>query len=106
MAHPQTTPRGVIAARLIQLNDTSGNSTNLTQDSTGVVLSGGVKLNSARIITANSTAYTLTAESVLPGNVDGGVAFTIVSNSTGVAMAVNTSGTTWKYLNVTTKQPA
>lgn len=36
---------------------------------------------------------------------DRGVAFTLISNSTGVAMCVNTTGTTWKYLNVTAIQP-
>jgi hypothetical protein len=34
-----------------------------------------------------------------------GAAIGIVSNSTGVALAINVTGTTWKYLNVTTLQP-
>jgi hypothetical protein len=41
----------------------------------------------------------------LPGNVDSGVALRMLTNSTGVAAVVNTTGTTWKYLNTTSKQP-
>jgi len=34
-----------------------------------------------------------------------GAALGIVSNSTGVALVVNVTGTTWKYLNTTAIQP-
>ena len=108
--HPQSSPRGLWARSAIQVddvyfNDYSVNTSLLSDDSTGLVLAGGVKVSDARYITANSTAYTLTAESSLPGNVDGGAAFTLISNSTGVALAVNSTGTDWKYLNVTSAQP-
>lgn len=36
---------------------------------------------------------------------DKGISIQFISNSTGVALAVNTTGTTWKYLNVTSIQP-
>ena len=86
----------------------SGEATDvITQDSTAVLFSAGIALSgqaSSEAITQNSTAIILPGESSIP-TTDEGVAFTLVSNSTGVAMAVNTTGTTWKYLNVTSVQP-
>jgi hypothetical protein len=100
MAHPQSSPRGLWAKNRIDIG-----ANQLTGDSTALVLNQGLKVSNARYITADSTGFVLTAESALPGSVDGGVQFTMISNSTGVAMAVNSTGTTWKYLNVTTDQP-
>jgi len=77
MAHPQSTPRGMVAHKRVDIG--------------------------TRKMTGNSTAYILDSESSLPST-DQGVAFTMISNSTGVAMAVNTTGTTWKYLSVTSVQ--
>ena len=77
----------------------------VTGDSTGLILVGDLQINALRRITADSTGYVLTAEAALPGSVDGGDQFTMISNSTGVALAVNSTGTTWKYLNVTVAQP-
>lgn len=59
---------------------------------------------SQRTITANTTGFIMTAESTAPST-DEGAAITLVSNSTGVAVMVNSTGTTWKYLNVTSVQP-
>jgi hypothetical protein len=103
--HPQTTPRGIIAAKKIQVG-ADGNSTSvITGNSTGVVVAGGVKVSNARHITANSTAFILTTESALP-ETDNGAAFTMIQDSTGnVYLAVNQTGTTWYYLNVTTVAP-
>ena len=98
--HSQSSPRGLWAKNRIDIG-----SNELTGDSTALVLSAGVKISDARYITADTTGFVLTAESALPGNVDGGIQFTAISNSTGVALAVNSTGTTWKYLNVTTAQP-
>jgi len=36
---------------------------------------------------------------------DKGIAIQFISNSTGVALAINTTGTTWKYLSATSIQP-
>lgn len=100
MAHPQSSPRGLWAKNRIDIgaNEVTGNST-------AVLFSKGVQISGARYITADSTGFILTAEAALPGNVDGGDQFTLISNSTGAAMAVNTTGTTWKYLNTTDSQP-
>lgn len=100
MARAQNSPRGLFAKNRIDIG-----ASNLTANSTGVLFSAGVRISGARYITADSTGFVVTAESSLPGNVDGGNQFTLISNSTGVALAVNTSGTTWKYLNVTSIQP-
>ncbi len=123
MAHPQSSWRGLWAKNRIDIgsNQLTGDSTGivlnqgikisnkaggvLTANTTSLLLPGGVQISAARSITADSTGFVLTAESALPGNVDGGNQFTLVSNSTGVALAVNSTGTTWKYLNVTTAQP-
>lgn len=102
--HPQSTPRGILAAKKLQIG-VDGNSTSvITGDSTGVVVAGGLKVSNARHITANSTGFIVTAESSKP-TTDNGAAFTVISNSTGVALAVNSTGTTWKYLNTTSVQP-
>lgn len=56
-------------------------------------------------LTANSTGIVFgDYESALPGNVDNGVLLGVISNSTGVAVFINTTGTTHKYLEVTTRQ--
>ena len=79
----------------------------MTGNATAVVFNGGVKISNAQTITANSTAYIFTSESALPGNVAlTGAGLAMIQDSTGrVALAINSSGTTWKYLNVTTKIP-
>jgi hypothetical protein len=100
MAHSQSSPRGLWAKDRIDIG-----ANQLTADSTALLLSAGIQISGARYITADSTGFVLTSEAALPGDVDGGVQFTMISNSTGVAMAINSTGTTWKYLNVTDAQP-
>lgn len=57
-------------------------------------------------LTANSTGIKFgDYEAALPGAVDNGILFGIISNSTGVALFINSTGTTHKYLAVTTKFP-
>ena len=101
---PQMYFRGLVTTRKLIIGS-SGNTAGLTVDSTAVLLSVGVKLNNSQTLTGNSTAIVHgNPESALPST-DNGAAWTIISNSTGVAVAVNTTGTTWKYLNVTSVQP-
>ena len=118
MARPQNSPIGLFAKNRIDVGSQqlTYNSTALlfnggirlsgqanaimTGDSTGVVLVGGIKISSARTLTANSTGFVATAESAIPST-DEGAAFTLVSDSTGVALAINATGTTWKYLATT-----
>ena len=89
----------------------SGESTDIiTQDSTAVKMSAGLSLSgqgSANAITQNSTAVTFpdgsqvaSLSAVLSGR-KGPATIVFVGNSTGNMLAVNTTGTTWKYLNVT-----
>lgn len=78
----------------------------LTKNSTGVIFSGGVTVSAAQLLTANSTGIVFgNPVAALPGDVDGGVQLAMVSNSTGVALAVCTTGTTWYYLSTTSVQP-
>lgn len=78
----------------------------LTGNSTGLIVAGGVKISNKQMLTANSTGLVFADyASSLPGNVDNGVLFGLISNSTGACAFINTTGTTHKYLNVTTKQP-
>ena len=73
----------------------------LTANATDLLCPGGVRISGARILRANSTGFVAaTVETALP-ETDNGAAFTVISNSTGVALAINTTGTTWKYLSVT-----
>lgn len=123
MAHPQTTPRGMRAAQRIDVgsqqltSDSTGlvlnngikvsNKANavLTGDSTGLVVVGDINIANKRRLNANSTGFLPSTVSALPGDVQmDGIAF--IKNSTGVlALAINTTGTTWKYLNVTSLIP-
>jgi hypothetical protein len=73
MAHPQSSFKGLWAKNRIDIG-----SNQLTGDSTALVLNAGIQISAARYITANSTAFVLTAESALPGSVDAGAAFTII----------------------------
>ena len=100
MAHPQSSPRGLWAKNRFDIG-----ASNMTADSTAIKFSAVVMISASRYITADSTGFVLTTESSLPGNVDGGAMFTMISNSTGVCLAVNSTGTTWKYLSTTSLQP-
>ena len=101
MAHPQSSPRGLFAKNRIDVG-----SQQITQNSTALILSGGIKISNAQTFTGNSTGLVAgNAASALPGNVDNGILFGILSNSTGVALFVNSTGTDHKYLNVTSIQP-
>lgn len=56
--------------------------------------------------TANSTGIVFeNYEADLPGAVDNGRLIGLISNSTGVALFINTTGTTHKYVATTTKFP-
>ena len=116
MSHPQNSARGLLAKELIELTNatlTAATVTTLTvgdatitdggtdiQFSTGIDLSGG-----KRYIRGNTTGLMVEPIAAIPTAKDAGACFAVVSNSSGVAIVVNTTGTTWKYLNVTSIQP-
>jgi len=124
MAHPQSSFRGLFAKKRIDIgaNQLTGDSTSLilnagikvsnaaggalTANSTGLIAAKGVKISNNLMLTANSTGCVGSADagSALPGAVSDNV-FQIGSNSTGSWLAVRTTGTTWKYLNVTAVLP-
>ena len=86
--------------------DYSNTTAAMTGDATGVVFEAGIKISDKQGLTANSTGLIFgNPDGSLPGNVDNGVLFGLISNSTGVAAFINSTGTTHKYLNVTTLQP-
>jgi len=90
----------------IWAGDYSTSAKALDFDSTGLVLAGGVKVSNKQTLTADSTGIVFgNPVSSLPGSVDGGVQVAAGSNSTGVFLAINSTGTTWKYFNVTVNQP-
>lgn len=101
MAHPQNSPRGLFAKNAIYIG-----AQQLTDDGTDLVFNSGIKINDARVIKANSTGLSITAETALPTTRTAGYNWTVITNSTGAsAVAVRTTGTTWKYLNVTALLP-
>lgn len=100
MAHPQSSGRGYISHDRVDIG-----AQQLTDATTALSLSGAVTLNGLQKLTGNSTGIVHgNPETAIP-TTDNGAAWTVISNSTGVAIAVNTTGTTWKYLNVTSVQP-
>ena len=78
MAHPQSTPRGFIAHKRIDVGSHS-----LTYNSTALILSGGVKVSGAAggALTANSTGL-IAPGSVFPSAGTVG----ITANSTGIVL--------------------
>ena len=83
----------------------SGGASYVTANSTAsLVLTAGIRVSNKKYITANSTGFILTAVAAKP-TADNGAAFTMISNSTGVALAINSTGGTWKYLLTTSVQP-
>lgn len=101
MAKPQSSPRGFWAKNRFDVG-----SNQLTGNSTALILNAGIKISNAQTITGNSTGLVFgNPASALPGNVDNGVLIGLLSNSTGVALFINSTGTTHKYLNVTSVQP-
>lgn len=101
MARSQSSPRGLFAKNRIDVG-----SQQLTYNSTGLLLNGGIKISNKQMITANTTGFVMgNAASALPGNVDNAITWGVISNTTGVCLFVNSTGTTHKYLNVTSVQP-
>ena len=106
MAHPQTSPRGLWQKGAIKVGADglffapySETSALLDSNSTGLLI------NSTKALAANGTGYIFSTVAAKPAaRSSSKVAF--LRNSTGVnAVMVNTTGTTWKYLNVTTVLP-
>jgi len=101
MARAQNSAKGLFAKDRIDVGSNS-----LTYDSTSLILSAGLQISAAQTITANSTGLVFANPvSALPGSVDNGVLIGLVRNSTGVALFINSTGTTHVYLNVTSIQP-
>jgi hypothetical protein len=73
-----------------------------TQNSTGFLFPDQIRVGGQRYIGGNTTAYLFTTETGLPTSDGGNYKWTFVVNSTGVAgFAINTTGTTWKYCQMT-----
>ena len=85
----------------------SGAAPTLTANSTAFVASGGVTVSAAQTIIGNTTGIGITSTLTLPTTESAGIGIAWVVNSTGAgALAVNTTGTTWKYLNTTAALPS
>lgn len=101
MARPQNSARGLFAKARVDVG-----SQQVTYSATHAIFSGGITISNAQGITANSTGLVFgNAASALPGAVDNGVLVGVGSNSTGVFLFVNSTGTTHKYFNLTSVQP-
>lgn len=126
-----SSPRGHRAFQKLTIQDGSGNDVGITCNSTSLVLDDGLRLsdgtntvdvgadangmtvagkitlnsaNSGLSLSANTTGYIPEAVSAVPStNTD--ALLTFISNSTGNYAAINQTGTTWYYLNVTTVAP-
>jgi hypothetical protein len=126
MAHPQGTNRGYIAKQRIDVGkaqstyDSTGNvkfnaglalsggSDVITQDSTGnVAITDGIKISGqTSAVTQSANGLIIPVVTSAPtGRVHNGT-IAVLQNSTGQAVMLNTTGTTWKYLNVTDAQPS
>lgn len=123
MAHPQSSPRGLFAKKRLDIgsqqltyNSTAlvlsggvkvSNKANatLTGNSTGLIVAGQVRVSNAAYVGANSTGFIFTAKAAKP-TTRSSSKWTFITNSTGVnGIAINTTGTTWKFANVTSVLP-
>lgn len=77
MAHAQNSPRGLHAKRRYDVSNADG-----------------------EVVSISGTAGT-----ALPGSVDGSGDIRFGLNSTGHFAAVNSTGTTWLFMDLTSKQP-
>jgi len=97
---------GVILAGSLRVSAKS--TSQITQDTTGIILAGPLQLNAALRLAGNSTGIVTVSDTDtagLAGNIAAGN-IQIGANSTGATfIAVRTTGTTWKFLNVTTVLP-
>jgi len=97
MAHPQNSPRGLFAKARIDIG-----SQQLTYNSTGLLFSGQIRLNGQKYIGSNTTGYALTSVATIPSTDGGNFKIAMIVSAAGTAaLAVNTTGTTWKYLRTT-----
>lgn len=115
MAHPQNSPRGlttkvrhsVPSAGGVMFEAYSASANLLTANSTALLVAGQMRVNGARYVGANSTGYLFTAQAAKPTTRTAGYRWTFIQNSTGVCgIAINTTGTTWKFANVTSVLPS
>jgi len=90
MGHPQSSPRGLLQKEKYLLDKLQLGHNDTTE---------------IQWYSTTETFKFSQCTSAIPVGVDAGIAFGPVSNSNGVAIAINTTGTTWKYLNVTSAFP-
>lgn len=93
MPRPQNSPRGLFSKKQITVVPNSGTPTDITANSTGLLLSAGLAVSgqSGQKLTANSTAIILSAARI------GTLASYITANSTGIKIgtryiSTNTTG--------------
>lgn len=99
--HPQGTIRGLIVKGSIQVGAQA-----LTANSTAVITSGALQIAGKKYVNANSTGFLFSAVAAKPTTRSAGYNWTFVTNSTGVSgIGIRTTGTTWKYANVTSVLP-
>lgn len=128
MATAQGSPRGLLYKNGIKLVNSTG-SVQMTPNASGLVLDGGirisdkaggqvsanttalilpgqVRLGATKHIGGNSTGYLFTAVAAKPSTRTAGYNWTMITNSTGVSgIAIRTTGTTWKFVNLTSVLP-
>lgn len=80
MAHPQTSPRGFVAHKRIDVG-----SSQITYNTTGMVLSGGIKISNKAggVLSANNTGLTI------PGIYIGTHSTGITADGTGIMIGTN-----------------
>ena len=82
-------------------NAYSESSNLITGDSTGVVVAGAVKVSDKKYVSANSTGFIFSTAATKPA-ARSSSKWAFIRNSTGVnSIAINTTGTTWKYVTMT-----
>lgn len=102
---PQNSPKGLFIKRQLGVTNSTGNVTNLTANSTGLVLDKQIKLSNAQQLGANSTGFILGSRANKPATRSSAKIAQLTDSTGRNAVMVNTTGTTWKYLNVTSVLP-
>lgn len=96
---------GVVLAGKVKVQNAAGGL--LGANSTSLLLPGGVRIGATLSLLANSTGFYQAAMPAAKPSTESVAKLTLVTNSTGVSgLAINTTGTTWKYFNVTSVIPS
>ena len=101
MAKATNSPRGIFQKEAAEISALTG----ATVTATGAVQGATINVSGKGSLSANSSGILWSnVTTKLPGNVTvGGGCIIMLLNGTGHGLAINTTGTTWRYINTSSR---